>query len=84
MQGMPINSRIFGERGKRRAESLGIDAARLPPGQSPTVKWPMLSLGATPRVTTDEWLLSIDGAVSEPYVLATSPGKMPRWIGNQG
>jgi DMSO/TMAO reductase YedYZ molybdopterin-dependent catalytic subunit len=66
---MPITSRIFGERGQRRAQSLGIDPDRLPPGQSPTVKWPVLSLGATPRVTTGEWQLSIDGAVAEPYVL---------------
>jgi DMSO/TMAO reductase YedYZ molybdopterin-dependent catalytic subunit len=66
---MPITSRIFGERGKRRALSLGIDPARLPPGQSPTVKWPVLSLGATPQVGADQWLLSVDGAVQNPYVL---------------
>jgi DMSO/TMAO reductase YedYZ molybdopterin-dependent catalytic subunit len=29
----------------------------------------VLSLGATPRVSTDRWLLSVDGAVAEPYVL---------------
>jgi DMSO/TMAO reductase YedYZ molybdopterin-dependent catalytic subunit len=69
MQRMPITSRIFGERGKRRAQALGIDPARVPPGQSPTVKWPVLSVGATPSVGTDQWRLSIDGAVAEPYVL---------------
>ncbi|MEA2211627.1 MAG: hypothetical protein QOF83_1575 [Solirubrobacteraceae bacterium] len=66
---MPITPRLFGERGRRRAASLGIDPARLPPGQSPTVKWPVLSLGDTPRVATDQWLLSVDGAVAAPYVL---------------
>ncbi|HZE05635.1 MAG TPA: sulfite oxidase-like oxidoreductase [Solirubrobacteraceae bacterium] len=66
---MPITSRIFGERGQRRAQSLGIDPERLPPGQSPTVKWPVLSLGQTPRVSTGEWMLSIDGAVEAPYTL---------------
>ncbi|MGI9184184.1 MAG: sulfite oxidase-like oxidoreductase [Solirubrobacteraceae bacterium] len=66
---MPITPRLFGERGQRRAASLGIEPERLPPGQSPTVKWPVLSLGATPRVPTDQWLLSIDGAVEAPYVL---------------
>ena len=65
----PITPRMFGERGRRRAVELGIDPDRLPPGQSPTVKWPVLSLGATPRVATDEWALSIDGAVREPYAL---------------
>ena len=40
-----------------------------PPGQSPTVKWPVLSLGATPKIDLERWVLSIDGAVREPYVL---------------
>ncbi len=67
---MPITPRMFGARGKRRAAALGIEAERLPPGQSPTVKWPVLSLGATPRVATRDWELAIDGAVERPYVLA--------------
>ena len=66
---MPITPRIFGERGRRRARALGIDPDRLPPGQSPTVKWPVLSVGPTPRVERETWLLSIDGAVEAPYVL---------------
>jgi len=66
---MPITPRFFGERGRRRAAALGIDPARLPPGQSPTLKWPVLSVGPTPRVDADTWLLSVDGAVEEPYVL---------------
>jgi DMSO/TMAO reductase YedYZ molybdopterin-dependent catalytic subunit len=66
---MAITPRMFGDRGRRRAASLGIGPERLPPGQSPTVKWPVLSLGATPTVRTSEWLLSVDGAVAEPYVL---------------
>jgi DMSO/TMAO reductase YedYZ molybdopterin-dependent catalytic subunit len=66
---MAITPRMFGDRGRRRAQSLGIDPARLPPGQSPTLKWPVLTVGATPEVSTAEWLLSIDGAVQEPYVL---------------
>lgn len=66
---MPLTPRIFAARGQRRAAALGIDPARLPPGQSPTVKWPVLSLGATPRVQTSRWLLSVDGAVEHPYVL---------------
>jgi DMSO/TMAO reductase YedYZ molybdopterin-dependent catalytic subunit len=66
---MPITSRPFGERGRRRAVSLGIDPQRLPPGQSPTVKWPVLSVEPTPLVSTEQWLLSIDGAVEESLVL---------------
>jgi DMSO/TMAO reductase YedYZ molybdopterin-dependent catalytic subunit len=66
---MPITPRMFGDRGRRRAVSLGIDPDRLPPGQSPTVKWPVLTVGDTPQVTTAGWSLSVDGAVQEPYVL---------------
>jgi DMSO/TMAO reductase YedYZ molybdopterin-dependent catalytic subunit len=66
---MPITSRLFGERGRRRALALGIDPGRLPPGQSPTVKWPVLSLGETPQVPTATWTLAVDGAVQEPYTL---------------
>jgi DMSO/TMAO reductase YedYZ molybdopterin-dependent catalytic subunit len=66
---MPITSRMFGDRGRRRAAALGIDPERLPPGQSPTVKWPVLSLGDAPAVERASWLLSIDGAVRKPYVL---------------
>ncbi len=66
---MAITSRIFGERGRRRALALGIDPGRLPPGQSPTEKWPVLSLGATPRVLTEAWRLRVDGAVGAPYEL---------------
>ena len=64
-----MTPRIFGERGKRRASALGIDPQRLPPGQSPTLKWPVLSVGATPRVDRTQWILSVDGAVEEPFVL---------------
>jgi DMSO/TMAO reductase YedYZ molybdopterin-dependent catalytic subunit len=66
---VPITPRIFGERGKRRASALGIDPERLPPGQSPTLKWPVLSVGATPRVDRSQWILSVDGSVEAPYVL---------------
>ncbi|HZU40983.1 MAG TPA: sulfite oxidase-like oxidoreductase [Solirubrobacteraceae bacterium] len=66
---MPITPRLFAARGRARAAALGIDPDRLPPGQSPTVKWPVLSLGETPRVDTARWLLSVDGAVQAPYAL---------------
>jgi DMSO/TMAO reductase YedYZ molybdopterin-dependent catalytic subunit len=67
---MPITPRIFGERGRRRALALGIDPGRLPPGQSPTLKWPVLSLGETPQVDRSSWRLSIDGAVRTPCALS--------------
>ena len=66
---MPLTPRVFGERGRRRAAKLGIDPARLPPGQSPTVKFPVLTIGAEPDVSTTTWSLSIHGEVDAPYAL---------------
>jgi DMSO/TMAO reductase YedYZ molybdopterin-dependent catalytic subunit len=66
---MAAISRFFGDRGRRRAATLGIDPERLPPGQSPTVKWPVLQVGPVPTVDRERWLLSVDGVVEEPYVL---------------
>ena len=66
---MPITPRAFGERGRRRAEKLGIDPARLPPGQSPTEKFPVLTIGATPRLDTATWSLSVHGLVDAPFAL---------------
>ncbi len=70
MQGMPITPRTYGERGRRRAIALGIDPARLPPGQSPTEKWPVLSIEETPHTPREAWTLTVDGAVREPFTLS--------------
>ena len=47
---VPMTPRLWGERGRRRAIKLGIDPARLPPGQSPTTKFPVLTVGPNPHV----------------------------------
>lgn len=52
----------FGFQGKRGAH-------KLPPGQYEVTDWPVLSYGPTPRVSTDEWRLAIDGEVSSPITL---------------
>ena len=65
----PITPKLFGERGRKRASALGIDPDRVPPGQSPTVKWPVLTIGADPTVTREQWKLSIDGTVQRSFVL---------------
>ena len=36
---------------------------RLPPGQREVKDWPVLDLGITPHVGTDDFRLTIDGAV---------------------
>ena len=45
---MAITSRILGERGKRQAAKLGIDPARVPPGQYLTERFPVLTVGRNP------------------------------------
>jgi DMSO/TMAO reductase YedYZ molybdopterin-dependent catalytic subunit len=66
---MPITPRIFAERGRRRARALGIDPDKLPPGQSVTVKWPVLTVGPTPSVAPARWRLTVDGAAGAPFSL---------------
>jgi DMSO/TMAO reductase YedYZ molybdopterin-dependent catalytic subunit len=39
---------------------------RIPPGQSRTVKWPVLDAFGPPRVTAADWRLSILGLVNNP------------------
>ena len=66
---MPLTPRAFGDRGRKRAVKLGLDPERLPPGQSPTVKWPVLTVGPTPRPALETWSLAIYGDVDEPFAL---------------
>ena len=64
-----LTSALFGDRGRKRAVKLGIDPARLPPGQSPTVKWPVLTVGPTPDVAPETWSLAFYGEVDDPYAV---------------
>lgn len=57
------------ERGRRRALKLGIDPARLPPGQSPTVKFPEFTFRSIPPVDLATWALAIHGEVEAPFAL---------------
>jgi len=66
---MPLTPRAFGDRGRKRAVKLGVDPERLPPGQSPTVKWPVLTVGPAPRPALDTWSLAVYGEVEEPFAL---------------
>jgi DMSO/TMAO reductase YedYZ molybdopterin-dependent catalytic subunit len=59
---------MFGDRGRRRALRLGLDPDRLPPGQSPTTKFPVFTYGHVPEV--DDAVLSVDGEVDAPYALS--------------
>lgn len=66
---MGITSKMIGERGRRRAGKLGIDAARVPPGQYLTERFPVLTVGRNPAVDLKTWSLSIWGEVDKPCSL---------------
>jgi DMSO/TMAO reductase YedYZ molybdopterin-dependent catalytic subunit len=45
------------------------EAERLPPGQHLVKNWPVLDLGQTPSVSTDNWRLELRGLVETPLTL---------------
>lgn len=66
---MAITSKLLGDRGRKQAEKLGLDPARIPPGQYLTQRFPVLTYGRNPAYDLDAWSLSIWGEVEEPYSL---------------
>ena len=61
---------IFGESSERKKlEQQMRSAGRLPPGQSLTLKWPVLHEGSVPRVDLSTWDFRIDGLVEKPVRL---------------
>jgi DMSO/TMAO reductase YedYZ molybdopterin-dependent catalytic subunit len=61
---------IFGEGSERkRLEQQRRSEGRLPPGQSLTLKWPVLHEGNVPRVDLRTWDFRVDGLVEKPLRL---------------
>ena len=61
---------IFGETSERkRLERAMRDAGRLPPGQSATLKWPVLHAGDIPVLDPRTWDFRISGLVEKPVRL---------------
>jgi DMSO/TMAO reductase YedYZ molybdopterin-dependent catalytic subunit len=58
---------LFGDDGGRRAlENKARVEGRLPPGQSLTLKWPVLHYGSVPDFDPATWDFKITGLVEEP------------------
>jgi DMSO/TMAO reductase YedYZ molybdopterin-dependent catalytic subunit len=57
-----------GERRKHEKEMK--QQGRLPPGQSATLKFPVLHYGRVPSISTDEWELRLFGEVEEEVTLS--------------
>lgn len=67
---MAITSRMLSARGKRQAEKLGIDPARVPPGQYLTDGFPVLTVGPNPDYDLASWDFSVFGQVQSPLTLS--------------
>lgn len=48
----------------------GVDAARIPPGQTVSQKWPVLHFGPEPKVDLETWDLKVFGLVEEELNLS--------------
>jgi len=61
---------VFGENSERRKlERVMRDVGRLPPGQSLTLKWPVLHVGDVPPFDPQHWMFRITGLVEQPISL---------------
>lgn len=54
---------------RRKLERERRKAGRLPPGQSLTLKWPVLHAGAIPQFDLQTWRFSVGGLVERPLDL---------------
>jgi len=62
---------VFGEGSERKVlERAMRDAGRLPPGQSATLKWPVLHVGSVPRFDPSTWDFRVSGLVNKPLRLS--------------
>ncbi len=55
---------------RKRLERAMRDSGRLPPGQSATLKWPVLHVGDVPRFDPKTWDFRVFGLVETPLRLA--------------
>jgi DMSO/TMAO reductase YedYZ molybdopterin-dependent catalytic subunit len=67
---MAVTSRILAARGRRQAEKLGIDPARVPPGQYLTERFPVLTVGPNPKYDLATWDLTVFGEVDSELKLS--------------
>ena len=61
---------MFGSSERKKLQREHRSAGRLPPGQSLTLKWPVLHVGAVPEFDPATWRFSVGGLVERPYELS--------------
>jgi DMSO/TMAO reductase YedYZ molybdopterin-dependent catalytic subunit len=67
---MAVTSRILGQRGQRQAQKLGVDPARVPPGQYLTERFPVLTVGPDPAFDLGGWDFRLYGEVENELELS--------------
>src|SRR3954447_12664715 len=61
-----IPSMLFEGKERREKERAMKAAGRLPPGQSLTLKWPVLHYGSVPKFDPESWDFRVYGLVENP------------------
>ena len=61
---------MLAARGRKQAEKLGIDPARIPPGQYLTERFPVLTVGPNPKYDLSTWDLTVFGEVEREVTLS--------------
>ncbi|MBL1217565.1 MAG: sulfite oxidase-like oxidoreductase [Planctomycetes bacterium] len=74
---MPEASKVIEKPGERTQiispdtwRGGGDPAARTPPGQTLTRKWPVLHYGSVPKIRPEDWQLRVWGLCENPYTLS--------------
>jgi DMSO/TMAO reductase YedYZ molybdopterin-dependent catalytic subunit len=74
-----INHMLFEGNERKQREQEMKQAGRLPPGQSLTLKWPVLHYGSVPRFNAETWAFRVYGLVQNPLQLSWEQfNKLPR------
>ena len=61
---------MLAARGRKQAEKLGVDPARVPPGQYLTERFPVLTVGPNPKYDLGTWDLTVFGEVDREATLS--------------
>ena len=61
---------MLAARGRKQAEKLGVDPARVPPGQYLTERFPVLTVGPNPKYDLGSWDLTVFGEVERELKLS--------------
>lgn len=64
-----VGSSLFGGNERKEKERQMLREGRLPPGQSLTLKWPVLHYGSVPRFDPVSWSFRVWGLVANPVTL---------------